>query len=165
MRGYRDLRRNIGTAHDGCTGVIAGWCSGHIKILVTREHLQWSVGTQTGNITGVRNKYFCYATWWNIFPTCDLNNFSCRINHSSSSRMSITMRHVSVLAFILGVGHVLSQDESGLPAGSEDILQYPYSETFSCEGQDYGYYADVQSGCQVSQNSRQATYTYKLQKE
>ena len=101
------------------------------------------------------------------FLTCDLNIFSrqCSINHSSSSRMSITMRHVSVLAFILGVGHVLSQDESGLPAGSEDILQYPYSETFSCEGQDYGYYADVQSGCQVSQNSRQAIYTYKLQKE
>ena len=65
--------------------------------------------------------------------------------------MSITMRHVSVLVFILGCGHVLSQDGtgSGLPAGSEDILQYPYSDTFSCEGQGYGYYADVQSGCQV----------------
>ena len=34
-------------------------------------------------------------------------------------------------------------------AGSEDILQTPYSDTFSCEGQGYGYYADVQSGCQV----------------
>lgn len=33
--------------------------------------------------------------------------------------------------------------------GSEDILQTPYSDTFSCEGQGYGYYADVQSGCQV----------------
>merc|ERR1711963_161628 len=74
----------------------------------------------------------------------------CSINHSSSS-MSITMRHVSVLVFILGCGHVLSQDGtgSGLPAGSEDILQYPNSDTFSCEGQGYGYYADVQSGCQV----------------
>ena len=34
-------------------------------------------------------------------------------------------------------------------SGSEDILQTPYSDTFSCEGQGYGYYADVQSGCQV----------------
>ena len=35
-------------------------------------------------------------------------------------------------------------------AGSEDILESPYSDTFSCEGQGYGYYADVQSGCQVT---------------
>merc|ERR550525_896318 len=43
-----------------------------------------------------------------------------------------------------------SQEGSGsLPAGSEDILQTPYSDTFSCEVQGYGYYADVQSGCQV----------------
>ena len=37
----------------------------------------------------------------------------------------------------------------GLPAGHEEILEYPYQDTFSCEGQAYGYYADVQSGCQV----------------
>merc|ERR1712032_1485735 len=35
------------------------------------------------------------------------------------------------------------------PPCSEDILESPYSDTFSCEGQGYGYYADVQSGCQV----------------
>ena len=37
----------------------------------------------------------------------------------------------------------------GLPAGHEEILEYPYQDTFSCEGRAYGYYADVQSGCQV----------------
>ena len=53
---------------------------------------------------------------------------------------------------LLGASLVLSQEEEGsgsLPAGHEDILQYPYSDTFSCEGQGYGYYADVDSGCQV----------------
>merc|ERR1711881_189178 len=38
----------------------------------------------------------------------------------------------------------------GLPAGHEDILSNPYNpESFSCEGQDYGYYADVESGCEI----------------
>ena len=51
---------------------------------------------------------------------------------------------------LLGAGLVLSQEGSGsLPAGQEEILQYPYTDTFSCEGQGYGYYADVDSGCQV----------------
>ena len=53
---------------------------------------------------------------------------------------------------LLGAGLVLSQEGEGsgsLPAGHEEILQYPYSDTFSCEGQGYGYYADVDSGCQV----------------
>merc|ERR1712014_464267 len=35
------------------------------------------------------------------------------------------------------------------PAGHEEILAYPYVDSFSCEGQAYGYYADVDSGCQV----------------
>ena len=74
----------------------------------------------------------------------------------------------------LGLSLVLAQEGSGsLPAGedqevyqssfddkmisgSEDILQTPYSDTFSCEGQGYGYYADVQSGCQV----KWKTYVY-----
>ena len=54
---------------------------------------------------------------------------------------------------LLGAGLVLSQEGEGsgsLPAGHEEILQYPYSDTFSCDGQEYGYYADVDSGCQVS---------------
>jgi len=68
--------------------------------------------------------------------------------------MSLQSSLVSLMVLIIGLGHVLSQDYdyesgNGLPAGSEDILQYPYSDSFSCEGQGYGYYADVQSGCQV----------------
>jgi len=60
-------------------------------------------------------------------------------------------RLLSLLSLlVLGLSLVLAQEGSGsLPAGSEDILQTPYSDTFSCEGQGYGYYADVQSGCQV----------------
>ena len=55
---------------------------------------------------------------------------------------------VSVAALAMGL--VFSQEGSGsLPAGSEDILAYPYVDSFSCEGQAYGYYADVDSGCQV----------------
>ena len=53
---------------------------------------------------------------------------------------------------LLGAGLVLSQEpDSGLAAGQEDILQYPYTDTFSCQGQGYGYYADVDSGCQVGE--------------
>merc|ERR1712062_94363 len=60
-------------------------------------------------------------------------------------------RLLSLLSLlVLGLSLVLAQEGSGsLPAGSEDILQTPYSDTFSCEGQGYGYYADVQSGCKV----------------
>ena len=77
-------------------------------------------------------------------------------------------RFLSLFSLLcLGLSLVLAQEGSGsLPAGedqedyqssfddtmisgSEDILQTPYSDTFSCEGQGYGYYADVQSGCQV----------------
>ena len=57
-----------------------------------------------------------------------------------------------IVCCLLGAGLVLSQEGEGsgsLPAGHEEILQYPYSDTFSCEGQGYGYYADVDSGCQV----------------
>ena len=39
---------------------------------------------------------------------------------------------------------------NGLPAGNEEVLSNPYDpESFSCEGQAYGYYADVASGCEV----------------
>ena len=48
----------------------------------------------------------------------------------------------------------LSQDyeESptyGLPSGAEDLLSSPYDDSFSCEGQTYGYYGDVKNNCQV----------------
>ena len=72
-------------------------------------------------------------------------------SHFSYCRMS---RVISLtVCCLLGAGLVLSQEAEGsgsLPAGHEEILQYPYSDTFSCDGQEYGYYADVDSGCQVS---------------
>ena len=56
---------------------------------------------------------------------------------------------LAVASLVLGL--VLSQEEGSgiLPAGHEEILAYPYVDSFSCEGQAYGYYADVDSGCQV----------------
>merc|ERR1739849_66336 len=39
---------------------------------------------------------------------------------------------------------------NGLAAGNEEILTNPYDpESYSCEGQAYGYYADVNTGCEV----------------
>merc|ERR1712243_525890 len=39
---------------------------------------------------------------------------------------------------------------NGLPAGAEEVLSGPYDpNAFSCEGQDYGYYADVARGCEI----------------
>jgi len=62
------------------------------------------------------------------------------------------MARLAVVAMAVAVA--VAQDEGsgvGLPAGHEDILSNPYDpESFSCEGQDYGYYADVASGCEVS---------------
>ena len=52
---------------------------------------------------------------------------------------------------LLCLGLVMAQEEGSgsLPAGSDDVLQTPYQDTFSCEGLGYGYYADIDSGCQV----------------
>ena len=36
-----------------------------------------------------------------------------------------------------------------LPADGETLLYSPLSLAFSCEGQEYGYYADVDNNCQV----------------
>ena len=56
-----------------------------------------------------------------------------------------------VLLGLVGLALVWCQEEGSgsLPAGSEDILQTPYQDTFSCDGLQYGYYADIDSGCQV----------------
>ena len=56
----------------------------------------------------------------------------------------------TALLFILGMEEVVSQDDvASLPAGSEDVLTSPYVDGFSCEGQAYGYFADVQNNCEV----------------
>merc|ERR1712106_813880 len=48
---------------------------------------------------------------------------------------------------------ICQEDEdsgNGLAAGNVEILSRAYNpESFSCEGQAYGYYADVDSGCEV----------------
>ena len=61
---------------------------------------------------------------------------------------------LAVSSLVLGL--VLSQEGSGsLPAGHEEILASPYVDSFSCEGQAYGYYADVDSGCQVGRRKKE----------
>jgi len=64
------------------------------------------------------------------------------------------MQYTAIASFaILVVGLVWAQDEevgNGLAAGNEEILSRSYDQTaFSCDGQAYGYYADVDSGCEV----------------
>jgi len=75
----------------------------------------------------------------------------CTQQHVSSNMIASRLGLRILAALALGCGLALSQEEGSgsLPAGSEDVLQYPYQDTFSCEGQGYGYYADVDSGCQV----------------
>merc|ERR1712223_485342 len=41
------------------------------------------------------------------------------------------------------------EDVVGLAVGSDSILSAPYVDSFSCEGQAYGYFADVQNNCEV----------------
>ena len=68
---------------------------------------------------------------------------------------------VSVSALVIGL--VLSQEGSGsLPAGHEEILAYPYVDSFSCDGQAYGYYADVDSGCQVGRRRRRRINNHQI---
>merc|ERR1712158_7332 len=57
---------------------------------------------------------------------------------------------VAVMVMVFGVTVAQEGSGNGLAAGHEDILSNPYDpEAFSCEGQDYGYYADVASGCEI----------------
>jgi len=63
------------------------------------------------------------------------------------------MKNTVAAIAVLLAGIAWAQDEdlgNGLPAGNEEILSSPYDpNAFSCEGQDYGYYADVASGCEI----------------
>merc|ERR1712141_991128 len=66
----------------------------------------------------------------------------------------VSMRYLAVLPALclLFLEKVLLQDEvatSGLPAGSDAVLSSPYVDSFSCEGQAYGYFADVENNCEV----------------
>lgn len=56
------------------------------------------------------------------------------------------------VAVVAVVAVVVAQDSdlpSVLPGGTDEILEKPYKDSFSCEGQAYGYYADVDNNCQV----------------
>ncbi|XP_040572137.1 uncharacterized protein [Lepeophtheirus salmonis] len=59
----------------------------------------------------------------------------------------------STLAFaaLFVATQVSSQSPSAyqLPADAEFLLDSPISTTFSCDGQSYGYYADVDNNCQI----------------
>ena len=55
----------------------------------------------------------------------------------------------AALLLLLGLEEAVSQDDvASLPAGSDDVLTSPYVDGFSCEGQAYGYFADVQNNCE-----------------
>ena len=62
------------------------------------------------------------------------------------------MRYLAALPALclLFLEKVLLQDEvASLPAGSDAVLSSPYVDSFSCEGQAYGYFADVENNCEV----------------
>uniref|UniRef100_A0A0K2TPH7 Uncharacterized protein n=1 Tax=Lepeophtheirus salmonis TaxID=72036 RepID=A0A0K2TPH7_LEPSM len=60
---------------------------------------------------------------------------------------------LSVAIACVFVAHqAVSQSESAyqFPADAEAYLDAPLSTTFTCDGQPYGYYADVDNNCKVS---------------
>ena len=56
---------------------------------------------------------------------------------------------ILLLACLIGLS--ATQDFQGyeFAADAESLLQEPLKREFSCEGRDYGYYADVANNCQV----------------
>ena len=51
--------------------------------------------------------------------------------------------------FICILGYVSAQSGYEFAADTEGLLNQPLVKDFSCEGRDYGYYADVANACQV----------------
>merc|ERR1712212_1256419 len=69
-----------------------------------------------------------------------------------SGHLQLNMQTAQVIKSVIVamVGQEVEGSGIGLPAGYQDILTRSYNpESFSCEGQDYGYYADVESGCEI----------------
>ena len=59
---------------------------------------------------------------------------------------------LSALCLLSSLEMVRPQDEvASLPAGSDAVLSSPYVDSFSCEGQAYGYFADVENNCEVGE--------------
>ena len=73
--------------------------------------------------------------------------------YKTSALLTTTMQTIILSCMLAGI--VISQDYedeeslNGLPSGAEDLLSSPYDDSFSCEGQTYGYYGDVSNNCQV----------------
>ena len=57
--------------------------------------------------------------------------------------------HLLPVLHVMLLGQVLPQEDIGLPAGSDVVLSSSYVDSFSCEDQAYGYYADVDNNCEV----------------
>ena len=78
----------------------------------------------------------------------------CLVSEVSLSVLQDRMRYLCPLLpalCLLFLERVLLQEEvASLPAGSDAVLSSPYVESFSCEGQAYGYFADVENNCEVS---------------
>eukprot|EP00096_Caligus_rogercresseyi_P013209 TRINITY_DN588_c0_g2_i1.p1 TRINITY_DN588_c0_g2~~TRINITY_DN588_c0_g2_i1.p1 ORF type:complete len:130 (-),score=39.64 TRINITY_DN588_c0_g2_i1:224-613(-) len=55
------------------------------------------------------------------------------------------------IAAVFGAQLALSQSESAyqFPADAESYLDAPVSTSFTCDGNPYGYYADVDNNCQI----------------
>merc|ERR1712212_104575 len=69
-----------------------------------------------------------------------------------SGHLQLNMQTAQVIKSVIVamVGQEVEGSAIGLPAGYQDILTRSYNpESFSCEGQYYGYYADVESGREI----------------
>ena len=62
---------------------------------------------------------------------------------------SIVFYRMKLCVFLCILGYVSAQLGYEFAADTEALLNQPLSKDFSCEGRDYGYYADVANACQV----------------
>ena len=62
---------------------------------------------------------------------------------------SLTSLSVSAMCLLFLEKVQLQEEVASLPAGSDTVLSSPYVDSFSCEGQAYGYFADVENNCEV----------------
>lgn len=68
---------------------------------------------------------------------------------TSKNMLVLVFAAVAALSAVVINGQDYEDSGNGLPGGSDDILSAPYDESFSCEGRDYGYYADVANNCEI----------------
>ena len=135
------------------------------KITPTWGAPQWSAARTGGNIAGTKQSiqwtiHLKICIYWNVCVLICICVSGCIPSVSASSLFSASSASASASSWRrraaaasqqveIKIIKILSSFDDKMIPGSEDILDTPYSDTFSCEGQGYGYYADVQSGCQV----------------